>query len=192
MEPNIGQRLRAIREQQGYSLRTLAQSCGLSFNAISRIERGESSPTVATLHVLAQALHVPITAFFEEATQQKVVLVRRDARLTAKSNGVTMASLGTGLCDQQMVPFMVTIEPGLKACGQSITHAGEEFVVCLHGHLCYEVDGEMFQLGAGDSLLFDATLPHSFGNISDQPAQFVLVYHTKEARHASDHHLLEG
>ncbi len=46
-EPNVGQRIRTIRERQRLSLRALAERSGLSFNAISLIERGENSPTVS-------------------------------------------------------------------------------------------------------------------------------------------------
>ena len=48
--PNVGQRIRTIREAQGHSLRALAERSGLSLNAISLIERGENSPTVSSLH----------------------------------------------------------------------------------------------------------------------------------------------
>ena len=65
-EPNVGQRIRMLRDQRKLSLRALADRCGLSINAISLIERGENSPTVSSLHVLATALGVPITDFFEE------------------------------------------------------------------------------------------------------------------------------
>ena len=64
LQPDVGQALRTLREQRGLSLRALAEKSGLSFNAITRIEHGENSPTVASLHLLADALNVPITAFF--------------------------------------------------------------------------------------------------------------------------------
>ena len=81
IEPEVGARLRILREQRGLSLRELAERCDLSFNAISRIERGENSPTVSTLHQLANALSVSITAFFEAGHEEATVLIRRDRRL---------------------------------------------------------------------------------------------------------------
>ncbi|MBN1452268.1 MAG: helix-turn-helix transcriptional regulator, partial [Anaerolineales bacterium] len=53
LESRVGMRIRALRNQQGLSLRALSSQCGLSINAISQIERGESSPTLSSLHVLA-------------------------------------------------------------------------------------------------------------------------------------------
>src|SRR5271165_6314029 len=96
IEPNVGLRLRMLRERQGLSLRALAQQCGLSVNAISQIERGEHSPTVSSLHLLATALNVPLTAFFEDAREQMIVLVKRDQRLRSQSDGFVMESLGIG------------------------------------------------------------------------------------------------
>ena len=104
IEPNVGARIRSLRDEQGYSLRALAERSGLSVNAISLIERGENSPTVSSLHRLAKALNVPITDFFHEESKQSVVYVRRQTGLRSESEGVTMESLGIGLTNQKMVP----------------------------------------------------------------------------------------
>lgn len=179
-EPNIGQTLRTLREERGFSLRTLARACGLSFNAISRIERGESSPTVATLHQLARALNVPITAFFDDQSGQRVVVIRAKQRRHSIINGVTMESLGTGLDNQQIAPFLVTLPPDRGLTGETVTHSGEEWVFCLEGRLCYQIEDEVIELEAGDSLLFDATQSHQFGNGGDMPTRFLLVFRGDE------------
>src|SRR3972149_3670761 len=62
---NVGQRLRALREERGLSLRGLAKASELSPNALSQIERGNVSPSVSTLNRLATAMGMPVTAFFE-------------------------------------------------------------------------------------------------------------------------------
>jgi transcriptional regulator with XRE-family HTH domain len=59
--PNVGEQTRAIREARGLSLRALVECCRLSTNVISLIERGESSPTAFSLHLLATALDMPFT-----------------------------------------------------------------------------------------------------------------------------------
>ena len=93
-EQKVGQRIRAIREQRGLSLRALAELCGLSTNAISLIERGENSPTVSSLHLLATALEVPITDFFESEQEQSAVLVRPGHRLISHADGIRLESSG--------------------------------------------------------------------------------------------------
>jgi transcriptional regulator with XRE-family HTH domain len=133
MEPNVGQRIRGIREQRGLSLRALAERAGLSMNAISLIERGENSPTVSSLHRLATALGIPITTFFEDDHDQDVVFVAPQQRLRSTANGITMESLGIGLRNQQLEPFLVTIEAGDGNVDEPVTHPGEEFIYCLQG-----------------------------------------------------------
>jgi transcriptional regulator with XRE-family HTH domain len=171
----VGRRVRRLREQKGLSLRALAERCGLSINAISRIERDESSPTVSSLHRLATALRVPITAFFDSRGPQATVMVRRDRRLSTHGRGVTMESLGSGLPDQQIEPFLMTLGPGVVGAAEPITHAGEELVYCLEGELEYQVGGGWHRLEAGDSLLFQAEQPHLCRNIGDHPAVILLI-----------------
>ncbi|RPJ19952.1 MAG: XRE family transcriptional regulator, partial [Planctomycetaceae bacterium] len=110
--PDVGGRIRLLREKRGLSLRGLAARCGLSVNAISRIEHGENSPTVASLHLLAQALGVPIAAFFQFEAQGVRVRFRRNSRLSAGHSDMAIQSLGAGLSDQQLEPFLVTLSPG--------------------------------------------------------------------------------
>lgn len=176
----VGRRMRALREQSGLSLRALAEACDLSVNAISMIERGESSPRVSSLHLLAQALNVRITDFFESEEQRSVVLVRRHERPLTKGEEIAIESVGTGLRNQQLEPFVVSVEPGGSASDETMKHPGQEFVYCLEGELEYLVAGDSYVLGPGDSLLFDATEPHTFRNSSALRAKLLLVLQASE------------
>jgi transcriptional regulator with XRE-family HTH domain len=175
-EPNVGARLRSMRDRRGYSLRALAERCGLSINAISQIERGENSPTVSTLHRLANALGVQITDFFQEEAKQKTVLVKRDQGLRSQSNGVVMESLGTGLSNQQLEPFRMVIQPGGGQIDDPVSHSGQEFVHCLEGEIEYTVGGRVVWLEQGDSLLFDATQLHGYRNQTDRRVVILIVF----------------
>ena len=77
---NVGERLQRLREERGLSMRALAKSSGLSANALSMIERGRTSPSVSTLYKLADALNVPVTAFFGTPEErQQVIHLRADS-----------------------------------------------------------------------------------------------------------------
>lgn len=173
--PRVGERIRELREGRGYSLRELAELSGLSINAISRIERGENSPTVASLHQLANALAVPIADFFTVAASQVSVYVKRDRRPATDAHGVRMESLGSGLPDQRMEPFMLTLAPGTESTLEPVTHTGEEFILVLEGELEYQVGDQMYWLEQGDSLIFQALQPHRCRNNSNRPVTIVLV-----------------
>jgi transcriptional regulator with XRE-family HTH domain len=178
---DVGRRIRTLRERRGLSLRLLAERSGLSSNAISLIERGENSPTVSSLQLLAAALGVSITAFFEAGHDQTVLFVRPEARLRTTSEGVTMESLGIGLRDQQIEPFLLDIAPGAGNSDQPISHAGEEFVYCLEGQVEYKVGEQLYRLEAGSSLLFKAGLAHAFRNPTGRPARLMMVFNLAES-----------
>ena len=189
--PNVGLRIRAIREQRRLSLRALAERCNLSVNAISLIERGENSPTVSSLHLLATALGVSITDFFQEDDERSTVFVRRDQRLAYQKSGVAMESLGYGLRNQQLEPFLITVEPG-AGNDEPITHPGQEFVHCLQGEVEYQVGGERYRLQAGDSLLLEAVRPHYFRNTAQAPATILVIFQTAESSHLARQRHLEA
>lgn len=189
--PDVGSRIRAIREQRKLSLRALAEVCNLSVNAISLIERGENSPTVSSLHLLATALKVKITAFFEEPQQETgVVFVPSNRRLSTRGTTCLMESLGLGLHNQQLEPFLATIGPAASTAGDTMAHPGQEFVHCLDGRVHYQVGNQTFCLLPGDSLLFEAIHPHRFWNAGADVARVLLVFQAAEGSHlARQQHL---
>mgnify|MGYP001216168259 CR=1 FL=1 len=185
--PGVGQRIRILRDAQGLSLRALAHRCGLSVNAISRIERGENSPTVASLQLLATALNVPITEFFRSGENRTTVFVRRDNRMRSQHSGMDIESLGIGLHNQQLEPFLVTLQPGSGADTEPITHNGQEFAYCLEGQIDYQIGSEIYRLSPGDSLLFEASQPHVFRNNSNVPALILMVFHVQDGSNSASH-----
>lgn len=180
---NVGQRIRSLREQQRLSLRELAQQCGLSINAISMIERGENSPTVSSLHQLASALGVSITAFFEDEQEQAVVFVNPATRLRSESNGIILESLGIGLRQQHLEPFLITLASGAGNFDQAVLHTGEEFVYCLAGQVEYRVGQRSYLLQPGCSLLFQASLSHCFRNSGSTQASLIMIFYAGASNH---------
>jgi len=183
--PEIGPRLRKLRKRRGLSLRALAGLCGLSANTISLVERGKTSPSVATLHRLATALGVSMTFFFEEEAQRDVVFVKADRRVQTRSDSVIMENLGSGLRAQTMEPLLVTLPPGAGSGDDPIVHLGHEFVFCLEGEIEYEIRDDRYLLDAGDSLIFESHLPHRWRNASDSPSTILLILQTQEGREES-------
>ncbi len=188
--PDIGTQLRALRRKRGLSLRGLAELCDLSPTTISLIERGDSSPSVSTLHRLATALGVPITAFFQEAEGRvEVVVTRAGKRPRVGTGDIEMESLGSGLTDQAMELFAVSLPPDSSSGTGAIVHSGHEMVYCLRGEVEYQIAGKSYVLAEGDSLLFEARLPHCWRNQGQEPAMFLLVFQSDFAQESVEHHL---
>ncbi len=175
-EVNVGASLRAIRTQQGLSIRALAEMSGLNVNTLSMIENSKTSPSVSTLQRLATALRVPITAFFELGREYSSVVFQRfgQRRRVTFEHG-SLEDLGGGLSIHGGVPLLVSLNPGSTSGEEAIVHTGLEFVYCLEGCLTYIVGQDRYNLNPGDSLIFEAHLPHRWGNFSSQPSRSLLI-----------------
>ena len=174
-QSGVAARLLDVRQARGLSLRALAAKSGLSINAIGKIERGDSSPTVSSLQRLASALDVPLIEFFRVEPELATVVVRKDEGLKSRSAGVLIESLGAGLPGQNLGPFLMTLEPGSAGGEEALQHGGEEFVHCIDGEVEYQVGAERHHLVAGDSLLFLAHQPHLCTNPSGATARVLVV-----------------
>jgi transcriptional regulator with XRE-family HTH domain len=190
---SLGARLRGLRKERALSQRELADLADLSPNAISLIERDEISPSVATLQRLAAALGVKMSYFFESTVVAHVLHFRPNQRPVIRGAGLTIEGLGARLADQQMEPFFITLASHADMGAGQVVHTGHEFVCCLAGRVRYEIDGEAYLLDPGDFLLFEANLPHRWGNPGDEDARLLLVLQAPNdvqepaRRHFSDH-----
>lgn len=90
-----------------------------------------------------------------------------------------MESLGTGLSNQQLEPFLITIEPGATS-DRAVIHPGQEFVYCLEGEAEYDVTDHVYLLRPGDSLLLDATQPHFFRNPTTNRTKLLVVFQASD------------
>lgn len=173
---DVGQRLRDLRNERGLSIRALAEKSQLNVNTLSMIENGKTSPSVATLQQLAFALETPITAFFENGTpKNKIAYHKASQRPKVAFAHGTLEDLGAGMISRESEPFLVVLEPHAESGPNPIVHTGREFVFCLEGQLAYTIEDQVFLLEPGDSLLFEAHLPHRWQNVGATPSRSLLV-----------------
>jgi transcriptional regulator with XRE-family HTH domain len=172
----VGQRLREIRATRGLSIRALAELSGLNVNTLSMIENGHTSPSVNTLQQLAQSLQIPVTTLFETDHGDKKLVYQKGAnrsRVTFEHG--TIENLAAGMPRFGAESIIVTIEPNADYGKKPIVHTGREFVYCIEGHVAYTVDNEKYLLEVGDSLVFEAYLPHHLKNVDASPSRILLV-----------------
>jgi len=182
-EINVGTRVRKLREEQGLSIRALAEKSGLAVNTLSLIENGKTSPSVSTLQQLALALDVHITAFFDTGIPRKsIVYTRAGQGVCATFDHGTVEDLGVGLIDRTIETFIFTMEPNVGSGPNPIVHSGQEFVFCLEGRIAYMVEDHTFLLEPGDSLTFEAHLPHRWHNVNTKCSKAILVFCSFDVR----------
>lgn len=182
----VGMKIRELRNQQNLSLRVLAELSGLNINTLSLVENGKSSPSVGTLQQLARALKVPISAFFEsEPVSKRVVFTGHSQRPEATFSNARMQNLGKDLANHAIQPFVVTLEPGAGSGERLIVHTGHEFVYCLSGKVLYLIDEMEYALEPGDSVVFEAHLPHQWKNIGESLSQIILILYPADQKDES-------
>jgi transcriptional regulator with XRE-family HTH domain len=173
---NVGSRLAELRQERNLSVRALARASGLSANALSMIERSRTSPSVSTLYRLAEAMQVPVTAFFRiDASRQKIVFCKANERTHVSFNRGLWEGLGGENFLGRVEPFMLTLEAGGSSGPHSMLHSGHEFVLCLRGQLEYLVEGQRYLLQQGDSLLFAAQMRHRWRNTGSMVTNALIV-----------------
>lgn len=173
---NIGDRLRKLREARGLSIRSLSQKCGLAVNTLSLIENGKTSPSINTLTKITKSLGIPITAFFDASiTKGDIGFIKKRTALRNNYDYGEVIDLGSQKTTHPILPFLLTIDPQSNMGNGLITHPGYEFVYCLTGKLEYVINSESFHLEFGDSLLFDASLPHNWQNNTDEAARLLMI-----------------
>ncbi len=175
-EVDVGRAIRKIREEQGFSIRALAEKSSLAVNTLSLIENGKTSPSVSTLQQLAGALKVHITAFFEfDSPENNVIYTKGNCRPHALFTHGVVEDLGAGLSGRMLQPFVFTLEVGAVSGTQPVVHTGQEFVLCLEGRIAYTIEERSYVLEPGDSLLFESHLPHRWQNVAEGHSKALLV-----------------
>jgi transcriptional regulator with XRE-family HTH domain len=191
-ETSVGQRLRQIRTGRGLSLRELARSSSLNINTLSAIENERTSPSVSTLQQVAHCLQVPMSDFFQPALQDLEVVYQQDAHRSCITfeHGL-LQDLAAGMPRLGAEPLILTLSKRSDSGQTPIVHTGREFVYCLEGSVRYLVDGREYLLEPGDSLVFEAYLPHRWINSNRSPSRVLLVLCPTDTRDSpKERHLL--
>jgi XRE family transcriptional regulator, regulator of sulfur utilization len=177
--PAVGPRMRALREAMGLSLRDLAERSGVSAPMLSQVERGETSPTLAVAAKIAAGLELTLSQLLRLDEGSNVAVSRADSRRHSERGGHRFEELTPPLPGQRADVSLHTLEPGATTGGREDPPMHEpgsrETAVVLSGTLALIVDGSRHELGAGDSVTFDADLPHHFENEGEEPTRFLAV-----------------
>lgn len=171
---DVGKQIRLLREQRNFSQKALAEASGISRNTLSLIERGQTSPTVSTLKVLARALSVDISVFFRPFDETLIVFTKAGQRPQLQLEHGVMADLGLGMLEQSVTPLLLELDSGARS-GPALTHDGQDFVFCLKGEILYLLNGRGYILEPGDSLFFGGYIPHQFRNTGMGVASILII-----------------
>lgn len=175
----VGPRIKALRESMGLSLRDLAERSGVSAPMLSQVERGETSPTLVVAEKIAAGLELTLSQLLRLDEGEHVVISRAGKRRRYERGGHRYEELTPPLPGQRADVSVHTLKPGATTGGPGDPPMHEpgsrETAVILEGHLALFVEGTRHELAEGDSVTFDADLPHHFENDGREPTRFIAV-----------------
>ncbi len=172
----FGRRVRALREAMGLSLRDLAVRSGVSAPMLSQVERGETSPTVATARRIAVGLDLRLSQLLRLDEDGAVTIVRADDRRSGahRAGGHRYEILTPPLPGLRAEVSRHHLAAGGKTGGPGdppIHEPGSrETAIVESGTVELVCDGGRHRLAQGDCVTFDADLPHRFENPGDAEA----------------------
>lgn len=178
----IGEKLRALRLRRKMGLVQLGQHTQLSPALLSKIERGKLVPTLPTLLRIAMVFSVGLEHFFTEDRQRPVVAIVRQKdrqRFPERPDGRDVSfhfeSLDYPATERKLNAYYAEFEPLPPERAKAHSHSGVEFLYILQGRLGLRVGEQENELEGGDSVYFDASVPHAYRRIGSTPCAAVVV-----------------
>ena len=175
----LGEKIKTIRTEKGWSLQELAEKSGISAAGIHKIESNGIIPTITTMMKIADSLGKKVSYFIEEEGEQEDALFvpsrKREPIFTFKRGlslqGISAKKYG----DFIMTAAYAVAEVGASSGKKPMSHRGEELVYCLQGKMEFRVKAKSFILNTGDSLHFRTHLEHSWKNTGGVQARLIWV-----------------
>ncbi len=176
----IGPRVRALREAMDLSLRDLAERSGVSAPMLSQVERGETSPTLQVASRIASGLELRLSQLLRLDEDGVVSVVRRaERRAGGDPRGHSYEILTPPLPGQRAEVSVHVLAGGASTGGSGDPPMHEpgsrETAVVQSGRVCLHIDGAVHDLAEGDTVTFDADLPHHFENPDEEEAVLLAV-----------------
>ena len=173
----LGQRLRQIREERLLSLEALAALTGVSKPMLSQVERGVSTPTVATLWKIADGLGVPFASFIADPPAAKLVRSQEQSVFYEDDQRFAAFSTYAGSSDRLEL-FRLELQPGCRRMAEPHARKVVEHITVSSGALVLEVREQRYEIREGDAIHFFADALHTYTNPYEVPciANLAILY----------------
>lgn len=181
-EAKIGKRIKSFRLQKNLTLQELADRTGYSKGYLSKVEKSEKAPPVATLSTIARELGGTVASFLGEDPQNDTIcMVRKSQRTlmarTGEEFGYAWEALANPYPNKHMEPFILSY-PSDDALKHSFQHDGEEMLFVLQGKMRFKYGDKEYVLEKGDCVYFDSGALHTGEPIGDEPLKTLIVIYS--------------
>lgn len=181
LDQYIGMKVKKARLDEGLKLVDVARISGISQGMVSKIENAQVSTSLETLDRLCSAIGLSMSKLFNDYDRPE-----GGAQFTKSGEGLEVVRRGTekGHTYQLLSykrgsktnfePFMITMDD-LSEVFPTFSHPGEEFIYLISGEMIYRHGNHLYEMEAGDSLVFDAEIPHGPERLIEVPIQLLSV-----------------
>ncbi len=178
LDTPIAESIRRLRSAQGLSLEALAKRADVSKSMISKIERGETSPTANTLGRLAEALDVSLSQLMGLQEKREVIVLREAEQPVFQSvDGSFQRRCLSPIFPTRGVDFVLNTLAAKSRSDLAVRHKSgvDEHLHVTSGRLRVHLGDSAYDLGPGDSIYYQADVAHEFENPGDDEASFFIV-----------------
>jgi transcriptional regulator with XRE-family HTH domain len=172
--PLVGAQIKRLRRERALTLADVAERSGLNIGYLSQVENDKASPSLETLAALGAALDVPITWFLADSAAPPRVVRAADRRKWKGPGGTDIEEVDGGI-PRDLCTVVASMPAGFSTGLHA--HAGDEHHVVLSGRLRMTQGANEVELGPGDYLVWDATIPHDATSIGDEPSEVLIISH---------------
>ncbi len=176
-ESGFGDKIKTLREAQGWSVEHLAEATGQTPEFIADVEEGKLSPPVAFLLRLSTAYGVDPGTFLKDEEKEQI----RDQRAQAyvnRTRNYSYQTLTSGAEHDHLRAFMITIEPHHDHKPVAYKHEGEEFIFVMEGELELTLGNKVNHLKSGESIHFHSNIPHKLKSLTSQITRCLVILYT--------------
>jgi len=173
-------RIRELREILEMSAADLSAAAGIPVDTYTKYESGELDIPISVLYNIAAKLGTDVTVLItgEDPRMDSAAVCRKGKGVRIERYpGYEFSSLAYNFRDRTIEPLLVFLDPG-KAPADHVSHYGQEFNYVVEGRVKITVGKAEYVLNSGDSIYFDARLPHGQSAL-DGPAQFITIIQEK-------------
>jgi transcriptional regulator with XRE-family HTH domain len=170
--PAVGGQVKRWRTERGMTLANVAERTDLNIGYLSQIENDKASPSLACLGAIGDALDVPIAWFFMDEVPAPMV-VRATERPIRKRDGLGRIERVDG-GDSRDLSIVEGVAPAGGRAGLH-AHAGDEHHLVLSGRWRMSQGEHAVELGPGDYIRWDGTIPHDAEVIGDEEGHILIV-----------------
>lgn len=170
---NLGEKLKLYRQRCGLTQEELGDRCELTKGYISQLENEITSPSIATLSDILEALGTSLGEFFSEEKEDKIVF-GRDDYFVKEEDDQSITWLVPNSQKNEMEPIIVTLEPKAETT-MDMPHEGEEFGLVLDGAITLHYGKTVVKVKKGETFYIISNKPHYLENRGSTRAKVVWV-----------------